>query len=280
MTRPRPGISRAALRGIARAWLARSRWAWTDVPIPWRLPFGGWFLAHGDLMGLNVAAYRFTRAPFENATWRYVERQLGAGMTFIDVGANQGFYALLAAKKVGREGRVIAFEPAPRERERLERNLRLNGHRNVRVEPWALGDAAANAPLYVCLGAEGALTSLRPPTHDTPLRQVVLDVPITTLDAYASSHTLPRVDMIKLDIEGGELAALRGARATIETHRPIIVAEIEAKRTHPWGHTPADVFAFLSSLGYDLFEPCEAGLTPLVERPGRSRDIVAIPRRA
>jgi FkbM family methyltransferase len=84
-------------------------------------------------------------------------------MTVLDVGAHNGFYTLLASKRVGPTGQVIAFEPSPRERQRLLSNLWINGCSNVIVEPVALADEDSVATLFVVSGAETGCNSLRPP---------------------------------------------------------------------------------------------------------------------
>jgi len=72
---------------------------------------------------------------FEKAEIHFVENFLKEGMTVLDIGAHHGFYTILASKKVGPSGRVIAFEPSPRERRRLLLHLKLNQCSNVKVEP-------------------------------------------------------------------------------------------------------------------------------------------------
>lgn len=75
---------------------------------------------------------------FEENERRFVEQFLKEGMTMLDIGAHHGFYTVLASKKVGSSGRVFAFEPSPREHQKLLRHLKLNRCANVRVEPFAL----------------------------------------------------------------------------------------------------------------------------------------------
>jgi len=85
-----------------------------SLPLPVRLPYGGWWLARND----ECSAAVFT-GNFEPSEYRFVERFVKQSMTVLDIGAHNGFYTLLAAKKVGPAGKVIAFEPSPRERARL-----------------------------------------------------------------------------------------------------------------------------------------------------------------
>jgi len=106
-----------------------------SLPLPCRLPYGGWWLAADDVAGDAV----FT-GNFEMGERRFLERFLKPGMTMLDIGAHHGFYTILAAKKVGPTGKVIAFEPSPRERRRLLFHLRLNRlMARVTASPLALG---------------------------------------------------------------------------------------------------------------------------------------------
>src|SRR6266446_6927840 len=83
------------------------------VPVPARLPYGGWFLARNDLV-----RFPFAMCNLDEGEWRFVASVLKPGMTVLDLGASNGFYSVLAAQKVKPGGRVVAFEPSPRERRR------------------------------------------------------------------------------------------------------------------------------------------------------------------
>jgi len=109
------------------------------MPLPVRLPFGVWWLAEDDWLGKAILC-----GGLENAERSVVERILQPGMRVLDIGAHHGFYTLLASRKVGAGGRVLAFEPSPRERRKLLRHLRLNRCTNVQVEDCALGARKQN----------------------------------------------------------------------------------------------------------------------------------------
>src|SRR6202022_4832032 len=102
---------------------------------------------------------------FEDAEIAFVHRLLRPGMTVLDAGAHHGLYTLLASKRVGKQGRVIAFEPSPRERKRLRRHLRVNRCKNVDVQSCALGDQGREADLFLVEGGAHWGTTFR----DTPL---------------------------------------------------------------------------------------------------------------
>src|SRR5262249_32474127 len=143
---------------------------------------------------------------FESETVELFLKLLAPGMTALDVGANVGQYTLLAAQRVGPSGRVHAFEPTPHVAAKLRANVRLNGFRNVTVAAMAVGDNCGEATLYY-VDDDGSNNILAPePGYPTSVK-----VPLITLDDYLASQGLGKVDVMKMDIEGAELKALRGS---------------------------------------------------------------------
>jgi FkbM family methyltransferase len=148
------------------------------------------------------------------------------GMTVVDGGAYHGLYTLLAAKRVGVAGRVLAIEPHPASRERLEANVARNRFENVVVFPGALADAKGEAALraptdYRWLGE----SSLRP---DRQERRAQSSISVVTerLDALLELVGRRPLDIVKLDVEGLEAEALRGGRMAISRDYPAIILEV------------------------------------------------------
>lgn len=252
------------------------RWArlklWFDGPVKVRLPFGSWWMAENDFCSRSIL-----REDFENAEWGFVDRFLEPGMTVLDVGAHHGFYSLLASAKVGTTGRVIAFEPSPREREKLLRNLALNECKNVTVEDCALADTAGQQELILVGSNNSGCNSLRRPNVAGPTSSVA--VRVATLGGYLAEHPLPPVDFIKLDAEGAELAILKGASTILESRpRPLIQCELEEIRTRPWGYHPREVVALLDTMGYCWFQAHSGGaLRPVEDKTKMDGNFFAVP---
>lgn len=252
------------------------RWArvklWFGVPVRVRLPFGSWWMAEDDFCSHSIL-----REDFEAAEWRFVERFLEPGMTVLDIGAHHGFYSLLASVKVGSVGRVIAFEPSPREREKLLRNLALNSYTNVQVEDCALAETGGQQELVVVGGINTGCNSLRRPNVKEPTSSIA--VRVESLDGYMAEHPLPRVDFIKLDAEGAELAILKGAGGILRSSpRPVIQCELEELRTRPWGYHPREVMALLDTMGYRWFQSQTRGvLTPVEAETDVDGNFFAVP---
>jgi FkbM family methyltransferase len=244
------------------------------IPVPVRLPFGGWWLARNDFLG---AALFYDG--FENTERAFVERFLQPGMTVLDIGAHHGYYTLLASRKVGPQGLVLAVEASPRERGRLRTHLRINRCKNVVVESRALGEVEGTAELYLVRGTETGCNSLRKP--DVDQRTEVLKVPIERLDRVIQDHRINRVDFIKLDVEGAELSVLKGATQLLSCEpRPVILAEVQDIRTKPWGYPAREVVRYLSSANYFWFQPLPDGRIRKMnaERSEYDGNFVAIPQ--
>jgi FkbM family methyltransferase len=229
-------------------------------------------------MGARVIGYRFAGSPYEEGQWRLVARHLPRGGTFVDVGANQGFFTILASRQVGGSGRVVAFEPARSEARKLHANIKLNRCANVTVEEMALGAEIGTADFYMYLGHQGSWSGLRKGAEDVEVPSQMIKVPVMTLDAYVGASALQRLDIMKIDVEGGELNVLRGAMATIQRHRPLILCEVESRRTRQWGYEPAAILEQLAAGGYRWWTVTRGG--SLGEGAGSAADgqnLVAVP---
>jgi FkbM family methyltransferase len=185
---------------------------------------------------------------------------LSEGDVAVDVGANKGAYLYWMRSAVGPSGSVHAFEPQPglaRYLEAVRARMRWD---NVFVRECALSDSPGIRVLHVpgWEGSPGAsLEEAVAAASDGRDRECVAD----TLDRQLSGAG--RVALIKVDVEGHELAVFRGAARTLADSKPALLFECEAR--HLTRHAPRDVFAFLEGLGYrgEFFTP--KGLEPIEE---------------
>ena len=200
------------------------------LPVPIVLDFGCLWLAWNDALSRLL----FLGMPFEKPERDFLNRFLAHRMIVLDIGAHHGFYTLLASRKVGPHGLVVAFEPSPREIQRLKWNLIINRCSNVRVESVAISGREGVSDFFVCLGRETGFNSLRPPDVQEPTRRIT--VRTTTLDGYLYQRRIQTVDFVKIDAEGGELEILKGGTATLNSNSPpVIMCEVQDIRTRPWG---------------------------------------------
>lgn len=163
---------------------------------------------------------------------------------FIDVGANVGIHTLAIAHHVSQGGAVVAFEPHPVNHRLLLHNLEQNHLHHVVAENFGLAEAAAT--LTGTGRADGGNWSL------ASRGDYCFEVRLLRLDDYLREHPLPRLDLMKLDVEGAELRVLRGARRTIERFRPLIVFEVCPSWLAKMHTGVAELFAELVDHGYRI----------------------------
>jgi FkbM family methyltransferase len=244
------------------------------IPVPVHLPFGAWWLARNDFVGAALF-----NGGFENIETSFVERFLRPGMAVLDIGAHHGFYTLLASRKVGPQGKVLAVEASPREREKLGVHLRLNRCKNVRVESRALGEADGDAHLYLAEGGESGCNSLRKPA--APGTSEPVPIRMGRLDDVLREHQIEKVDFVKIDVEGAELSVLKGAPQLLAKRpRPVILAEVQDIRTAPWQYAAREIIQYLSAAGFDWFRPLASGGLERVDSDRKKYDgnFVAVPK--
>ena len=171
----------------------------------------------------------------------------------LDIGANAGIYALVAALR--RPGaRVLAFEPLPVAVRHLEANRRLNGVDNLEIIVKAVGEEEGEAFLYVLGDYMHQIASTLPRMAEARRMGRSLTVPVVTIAQVVAEHGLPNVDLVKIDTEGTEYQVLRGARQTLRRHRPVVVCEL----LHGFVHE--GLVPLLRSVGYESFWISPGGL--------------------
>lgn len=262
-------FSRAIARKLLRAWakLGKApglRYEWIQRigpvlgelrPLLGRLPNG--CVVECDVRD-EVARQIYFSGAYEGVEAFLFTRLLRPGMTVLDVGANLGQYTLLASTAVGPGGSVHSFEPVPVNFARVSRNVLNNGLTNVTLNNAAAwheattlrfglpADADANKGSFqVVTGGDNGTTSYA--------------ASAIRLDDYAAEQGLGRVDLIKMDIEGAECHALRGAAEIIRRDCPIILMEVNRGALEALGSGTRPLFDLVNSWNYQILR---IGLEP------------------
>ncbi len=201
-------------------------------------------ILHGAGQGLrfNVAGSHsgFILGNHEPEVQEFLAAVLQPGQVYYDVGANVGFFAMIAARLMGPTGRVVCFEPLPANASQIAYNAKLNGFSNVAVRAEALGGSNRSEVFQTSAEPTWGMLSTVGKSPVQASGQIAVDV--RTLDSLCAAHDLPLPDVIKMDIEGAEAEALQGAAETLRRSRPLMVIELHS--------TNAAVCAVLESLGY------------------------------
>jgi len=184
----------------------------------------------------------------------HIRRLLPRDGTVIDAGANFGYYACVLGSHLDGVGRVYAFEPFPGTFERLKTNIKLNVlSEKVIAVPRGLSDHAGSCGMQTDNTNSGA--------------HYLIDgkgaIEITTLDAFCADHRLQRLDFLKIDVEGLEMAVLRGGREVIRQHRPMLQVEVHPVTLQRQGGSPSQLIELLQALGYSVNRIARRRLIPL-----------------
>jgi len=194
----------------------------------------------------------------EQQFWRGLN--LG-GMTVYDVGA---FHGLLTLFFASRAKAVVCFEPNSQNHKRLIENLMLNGIKNVEVRKVGVGSRhetrrMVGSPLMpggASVDGDAVQELLR-----AGVRTVAEEISIVTLDEEIPQASLPVPDFIKIDIEGWEIEALRGARNTLQLHRPMLFLEMHGQTMREKRRKVAEIVAYLWEIDYRRIRHIETGST-------------------
>jgi FkbM family methyltransferase len=165
----------------------------------------------------------FLYGTFEISETRLIQSLLRPGMTFVDVGANIGYYSVVGARLVGPAGTVHSFEPHPRIRAQLQDNIARNGYQNVVVHSEAMAETSGSVAFFASTVDQNQGISSIIPGAGREESQAVRSI---TLDDFMAGLSPTRVDLIKMDIEGAELQVIRGGRRTLAApDAPAIIFE-------------------------------------------------------
>jgi FkbM family methyltransferase len=198
----------------------------------------------GDGQSLEfLASYR--ASPLES----FVLDSVTGGCTYIDVGANSGYYYALKVARHCPDANIFAFEPDRRILPHLARNIAINRIDNITIVPMALCDEAGTRTMTAALGASNHLI-----LRDANSRAGdVIDVACDTLDNFLRTRGLSDIAFIKVDIEGAEYAFLLGAADCIRRQKPILLLELSAPLLERSGSSVAAVLRLLVGWDYKCF---------------------------
>lgn len=188
--------------------------------------------------------------PYEPELAAALRSLLGPGGSFVDVGANEGYFSVIASKLVGASGRVLAVEPQRRLRTILEKNFELNAVANVEIAEVAISDRRGSATLHLSPDTNTGSTALE---QTTRYATQTASIETCTLEEFLATHELERVDLMKMDIEGFEYEAILGSPEVFRKHRVRALAlELHGRMLVARGRAPEDIASFLQSCGYQV----------------------------
>lgn len=192
----------------------------------------------------------------------YLNRTLKNDMNFIDIGANQGEFSLLASKII-KKGKILSFEPLSSNVKKIKKNVELNNIHNIEIYPHGLSDKQGDLPIYTSIsndegGINDGLSTLYSSNSKSTFEEIV------SLKVFDDLffEKLDRIDFVKIDIEGSELFALKGMSKSLEKFKPQLLIEINDECFKSAGYSTKQLIDFLSLFNYKVFRLFRGNLIP------------------
>jgi FkbM family methyltransferase len=188
------------------------------------------------------------RGIFEPKSTEIAQTLVKEGDVVLDIGANIGYYTVLFSKLVGKNGKVFAFEPTTHFLDILQRNLDANGVSNVEIVKCGL----SNKKHTMEIGIGPSSATLHPaPGFDRVDKREIID--LTTLDIFTGNRNLPKIDFIKIDVDGHEPFFFQGAWDSLDKYEPVVLLELSHLHYLKAGFTAWDFYDLLKERGYFIF---------------------------
>ena len=225
--------------------------------------YGKWMYV--DLWDSAVATNLFVNRVWEPEETDVILRLLRQGDVFVDIGANIGYFTLLASDAVGNAGKVFAFEPDPKNFRLLQKNVETNRCKNVQLEPKAIMEACKPLTLHLSkinFGDHRVYASNDDAVYNHGAQRSEVQVEGITLDGYLPAGS--RVDFVKMDIQGAEYFAMQGMkRVLLENYDVLCVMEFWPHGLREAGASPAALLQELVELGFILHRLDRGAVTPI-----------------
>lgn len=217
-----------------------------------------------------VQGYIYYFGIWEPVITNYMRRILQKGDIFVDVGANVGYYSLMAAQRVGAEGQIHAIEPSPKIFSILSENVRLNHMDNISLHRLATGEVSGQSEIFNGeTSANAAATTLRASKGERRNFRSEGMVDVKSLATIVPTDQLLSARLIKIDVEGAEGATIRGFQNLLgqfSDHTEFII-ELNEEALLEVGETTANIIRLFDQHGYGAFQlPNTYSVTSYIHR--------------
>jgi FkbM family methyltransferase len=216
-------------------------------------------LSYGFYMLLNptehIQQQLFWYGYYEKELGIILKKILRPNDAFLDIGANIGYFSLLAANN-SPTIKVISFEPVNDLFQKLNENISINNIKNIMSVNTAVGETNEEKELFISANDNLGMSSFQQPENYSGKKE---KVKVVAIDDWFKTSGLNKIDLIKLDVEGSELATLKGMKEVLQNQRPALIVEVNPETLGMFGLKPVDIFDYLNQLNFDGYRISETG---------------------
>ncbi len=206
---------------------------------------------HGFAVRLPTRYINYFPAEYEKDNFEFLKKTVKTGDTVLDIGAHIGLFSVVAAKITGNNGKVYAFEPAPATNALLQQTIRINKLENtIEGRNEAMGKENGKTVFFISDVVGDNSNSLVSYKVDRELKGI--DITVMSIDSFAKEKNIKKINFIKIDVEGAEYDTIRGADATMTSHRPFISIGLHPNGITAKGDNLGDIYDFIIQHKYEV----------------------------
>ena len=205
------------------------------------------------------------KGDYEQEDFDFLVANIKSGDVIFDVGGNVGLFSLILAYACPNTT-IYSFEPIPVTYEKLEKNLDLNKSLKKNIQTFNIGFSSEQGTFDFFLPGTNQAASMKPINDEFYLMEsdskgnytgkeklVKIECKVDTIDLFCNNHSISKIDILKLDIEGAERDALTGAKGTLNKFLPLVYCEMLRKHAARFGYHPNEIIDYMNEKGYDCF---------------------------
>lgn len=222
-------------------------------------------LIHPDM----YFASGYTQYIFEPESLDFIRDTFQPGQTFLDIGANVGYFSLFCSKLGGQNSRIIAFEPGEFAFGLLQKNKEINGFDQLETIKAGFGEKDEVVSFNSGMPGMEVYNSLGDIVHPSADASQFSRIPVQLFNGsrWLKNNNIEHIDLMKLDVEGGEYPVLKGMVEMFQSQKiSRLLVEITTEMSHAFGYQPSELILLLRNCGYDWYRLGSCGrLTPLFD---------------
>lgn len=197
----------------------------------------------------HIQQQLFWYGHYEKELGELLKKVVRPGDVFLDLGANIGYFSLLVAIN-SPSANIISFEPVKDLFQNMNDNISLNNIKNISTINAAAGEINEEKDLFISTPDNSGMSSFHQPENYSGKKE---SVKVVSIDEWFKTSALSKIDIIKLDIEGSELAALKGMKEVLQKQKPILIVEVNPETLLMFNLKPSDLYDYLNQLNFEGF---------------------------
>ena len=205
---------------------------------------------HGIKVKLPTRYINYFPSDYEKENFDFLKRNVKQGDTVLDIGAHIGLFSVIASKLSGISGKIYAFEPSGETFSLLQKTISINSISNIEPVHAAVGATPGEITFYVSQVKGDNSNSLV--SYKTDRELIPETVKMHSVDSFVKEKNLTSIKFMKIDVEGAEYDALRGAENTLRSLKPVCTLGIHPEAVAAKGDKLGDIYDFVQGCGYRL----------------------------